>query len=125
MPRLQAVGRLKFLRVHDRGTKFGPPADQIDVEVIFGIEGREGGLGFQLRDDANRPARQAMLDLLRDAFAHGWTVHTDYDIEENRKNGVAMRVWLTRSTAPVGPVIGSVGPVVAPIVVAPPTPGRG
>ena len=36
--------------------------------------------GFQLRDDANGPARQGMLDLLRDAFNHGWIANIDFDI---------------------------------------------
>jgi hypothetical protein len=64
--RLQASGRITMLRVHDVGTKFGPPTDQIDVEVVITLNTESGkAFGFQLRNDANRPARQGMLDLLR------------------------------------------------------------
>lgn len=96
MALLQSSGKLSFLRVHETGTRFGPPTDQLDVEVIFGLEGKQGAFGFQLRRDAAGPARQAMLDLLRDAFNNGWTVHTDYEIAEGRRNGTVIRVWITR-----------------------------
>ncbi len=33
--RLQSSGKLTLLRVHNVGTKYGPPADQIDAEVII------------------------------------------------------------------------------------------
>jgi hypothetical protein len=94
---VQSSGRVTFLRVHDVGTKFGPPTDQIDVEVVIQLDSRPGqSFGFQLRDDAKRPARQGMLDLLRDAFNHGWRVAVDYDITPPRKNGVIIRVALTK-----------------------------
>ena len=117
MPLLQASGPLAFLRVHETGTKYGPPSDQLDVEIIFGIKDKDGAFGFQLRNDAARPARQAMLDLLRDAFANEWVVHTDYDIAQGRRNGIAIRVWLTRpQPAPNRPGLTQ---VVSPIVVTP------
>ena len=34
MALLQSSGELTFLRVPDVGTKFGPPTDQIGVEVV-------------------------------------------------------------------------------------------
>jgi hypothetical protein len=52
--------------------------------------------GFQLRNDNNRPARAGMLDLLRDAFNHNWTVAMDYEIDSGKKNGIVIRVWLTK-----------------------------
>ena len=115
MPLLQASGPLTFLRVHETGTRYGPPTDQLDVEIIFGIKGKDGAFGFQLRDNAAGPARRAMLDLLRDAFAHEWVVHTDYEIDAGRKNGTAIRVWLTRPQPASRP--GTVTGVVSPIVV--------
>lgn len=96
-------GRLSLLRVHDRGTKFGPPTDQVDVEVIIAFANRPGDFfGFQLRQDANGPAREGMLGLLRDGFNHGWTVHVDFDQQPNRRNSVLFRVWLTKPSNVVG-----------------------
>jgi hypothetical protein len=94
---LQSSGRLTFLRVHDVGTGWGPNQDHLDVEAIIKLDSRpENAFGFQLRNDGNRPARQGMLDLLRDAFNHNWRVTIDYDIEEGKKNGRLFRVWLTK-----------------------------
>lgn len=90
-------GHITLLRVHDVGTGYGPPADAIDVEVIVQLDTQPGSAyGFQLRDDANRPAREGMLALLRDAFANDWTVHLDYYAEAGHNNSVAFRVWLTK-----------------------------
>ncbi|HKO56306.1 MAG TPA: hypothetical protein VJ276_10540 [Thermoanaerobaculia bacterium] len=86
-----------MLRVHDVSTKFGPPADQIDAEVVIQVAEKQGAFGFQLRNDAERLARQGMLDLLRDAFNHNWLVNIDYQIEPPRKNGIITRVWLTKA----------------------------
>lgn len=97
MALLQTSGKLTFLRVHDVGTAFGPPSDQIDVEVVMKLSSQpDQAMGFQLRDDGKRPARQGMLDLLRDAFNHDWTVTVDYDIDTDKKNGVAIRVALRK-----------------------------
>ena len=92
-------GKLTFLRVHDVGTGWGPPTDQIDVEVVVKLDTEpDRAMGFPLRDDGNRPARQGMLDLLRDAFNNDWTVAIDYsiDLDANKKNGVLIRTWLTK-----------------------------
>ena len=97
MPLLNSAGKLTLLRAHDRGTKFGPPGDQIDVEVVIQLDSEPGkAFGFQLRNDAQGPARQGMLDLLRDGFNHNWTVNIDYDLVPSRQNGVIIRVWLTK-----------------------------
>jgi hypothetical protein len=96
-------GRLSLLRVHDRGTKFGPPSDQIDVEVVVAFQGRPNDFfGFQLRQDANAPVREGMLGLLRDGFNHNWIVHLDFDQKPNRRNSVLFRVWLTKPSSPIG-----------------------
>jgi hypothetical protein len=95
-------GRLSLLRVHDRGTKFGPPADQIDVEVVVAFQNRPNDFfGFQLRQDANEPVREGMLGLLRDGFNHNWIVNLDFDQQPNRHNSVLFRVWLTKPGSPV------------------------
>ena len=94
---LNLSGQLSLLRVHDRGTGYGPPSDFIDVEAVVQFAGRPAdAFGFQLRSDGNLPARQGMLDLLRDAFNHNWTAHIDYDIAPGKHNGVIVRVWLTK-----------------------------
>ena len=92
----QRSGKLSLLRVHDVGTGFGPPSDFINVEVVVRLAGQPGSYGFQLRDNANRLARQGMLDLLRDAFNNDWTVTFDYDIAPPKQNGVIIRTWLTK-----------------------------
>jgi hypothetical protein len=119
MALLNVEGRLSQLRVVDVQTAFGPPTDRIDAEVIFRLEGKEGAFGFQLRDDPNRAVRQGMLDLLRDAFNHGWTVHADYEIQPPKTNGIAIRVWITRPPGGPPPLKAQpivVGPVVTPLV---------
>jgi len=94
---LESSGKLSFLRVHDVGTGFGPPTDFLDVEVVAQLNTQPGhSYGFQLRDDANRAARQGMLDLLRDAFNNNWTVIIDYYIDAGKSNGRIIRVALTK-----------------------------
>jgi len=94
---LQSSGKVTFLRVHDVGTGFGPPSDQLDVEVVIQLNTRPGqSFGFQLRDDNQRAARQGMVDLLRDAFNNNWTVTIDYFIDEGKNNGEIIRVALTK-----------------------------
>lgn len=94
---IESTGKITFLRVHDVGTGFGPPSDFIDVEVVIQLDSRPGqSFGFQLRVDANRAARQGMLDLLRDAFNNNWNATIDYDIEPPKKNGVIIRVALRK-----------------------------
>jgi len=61
--------------------------------------------GFQLRDDANGPARQGMLDLLREAFNHGWIANIDFDIPTGKRNGTIIRTWITK---PAGSTVGGV-----------------
>lgn len=90
-------GKLTLLRVHDVGTKFGPPADQIDADVVFKLSTHpDMAFGFTLRGDANGPAHRGMLDLLRSGFEHGWNVSSDAELATGKKNGMAIRVWLTR-----------------------------
>ena|SRR5215213_3311476 len=93
----QRDGKLTFLRSHDVGTGFGPDDDFIDVEAVIGLDTAQGmGFGFQLRPDGSSVAHQGELDLLRDAFNNNWTVTIDYEIEEDKKNGVIVRTTLTK-----------------------------
>ena len=101
---LNASGQISLLRVHDLGTGYGPPSDSIDVEVVVQFVGRPAdAFGFQLRSDNKNPARRGMLDLLRDAFNHGWTAHIDFNIDQGHHNGVIIRVWVTKPAHPHQP----------------------
>ena len=90
-------GLLSLLRVHKRGSKFGPANDQIDVEVIAQIASRPTQFyGLQLRTGSDLPANEGMLGLLRDGFNHGWIVNIDFDKKPGKNNSVLIRVWLTK-----------------------------
>ena len=93
----QASGKITMLRVHDVGTKYGPPTDQIDVEVVLQLSTQVGkSFGFQLRNDNNALVREGMLALLKDAYANNWTVWIDYNIDPGKNNGVIIRAWVSR-----------------------------
>lgn len=97
MALLESSGKITFLRAHDVGTGWGPPSDHIDVEVIVKLASQpQNAFGFQLRNDGNRPARAGMLDLLRDAFNHNWTVTLDYNLDTGKTNGIIIRTALTK-----------------------------
>jgi hypothetical protein len=101
---LEKTGKLVFLRAHDPGTKYGPPNDQLDVEAVFILNAiNDGAYGFQLRNDGNLPARQAMFSLLRDAFVNNLAVTADFLIDPPKKNGVAIRIALTRNQPGLAP----------------------
>ena len=103
---LEKTGKIIFLRANDLGTGYGPPNDFLDVEAEFIVNSLgEGGYGFQLRNDDNLPARQAMFSLLREAYAHNFTVIADYFIEPGRINGTAIRVALIRDATSVASAV--------------------
>jgi hypothetical protein len=103
---LEKTGKIIFLRANDLGTGYGPPNDLLDVEAVFILNSLgEGGYGFQLRNDDNLPARQAMFSLLGEAFAHNFTVIADYLIEPGRINGTAIRVAQIRDATSVAPAV--------------------
>jgi hypothetical protein len=95
---LEKTGKIVFLRAHDLGTGYGPPNDALDVEAVFILNAiGDGAYGFQLRNDNNLPARQAMFSLLRDAFVNNLPVTADYLIDTGKNNGIAIRIALTRN----------------------------
>lgn len=97
MTLITGKGQPTMLRVHDVGTGWGPDSDHLDVEVVFKVDTMpENAFGFQLRNDSQEDARQGMLEILRDAYTHRWPVGFDYDIAAGKKNGRAIRVWLSR-----------------------------
>ena len=96
---IASQGKVKELRVVELGGKHGPPGDQIDVEVVAELDSvPDRGMGFQLRNDENRPVRQAMFDLLRQAFDSGSLTRIEYsiDLDAGKKNGVILRVILLK-----------------------------
>jgi len=104
MALLNQSGKIVMLRVNEVGDSFGKPPDNFIAEVIVQLDTQpeQAASGFQLRDDANQPARQGMLELLRDAFNHGWRVHFDHEVPAGKHKGVIIRVWLTKDAQPAG-----------------------
>ena len=95
---LEAQGRITFLRVHDLGTGFGPPNDFLDVECVVLLDTQPNKyFGFQLRNDRNRPAREGMLLLLREAFATNQPVTIDFFRVAGKNGGTIFRVALIRA----------------------------
>jgi len=119
---LEKTGKIVFLRAHDLGTGFGPRNDALDVEAVFILNTiNDGALGFQLRNDSNLPARQAMFSLLRDAFVNNLPVTADFLIDPGKKNGTAIRIALIKSpivTKPADTSVQRVGGRVLPASVA-------
>jgi hypothetical protein len=101
-----AHGKITFLRVHDVGTGFGPPADFLDAEVVILLDTQPGkAFGFQLRDDVNGPAHRGMLDILRDALNNNWTVYIDHNTPAGKNNGYILRAWITKPLLDCQPVL--------------------
>ena len=96
--RLKRQGSISFLRVHEVGTAYGGGDERIDVEVVVSLDSHsDERYGFQLRENGAGPAYQGMLDLLREAFFRNHPVTLDVDLEDGKKNGMLVRVILTRS----------------------------
>jgi len=89
---LSVSGKLKMLRVHNLGTKYGPPDDQLDVEVVVQLDTAPGkGYGFRLRQGASSTAQRMMLDELRSAFRRDKKVRLEY-VRTGIRHGELFRV---------------------------------
>lgn len=87
-----ATGRITLLRVHDVGTGYGPPEDFIDAEIIVTLDTQpEKAFGLQLRDDADGPVAEGMLDVLRDCFNHDRPARIEF-LRSGCRNGEIVRV---------------------------------
>jgi hypothetical protein len=76
----QAEGRVVLLRAHDVGTKYGPPNDQVDADVIVVLDTEpEKAFGFRLRPDASEHMARGQLALLRDAFNRRRSIRVEYE----------------------------------------------
>lgn len=77
---LAIEGKIILLRVHNVGTKYGPPSDQLDVEVIIWLDSKPyNSYGFRLRKGQNEKTHKMMLDQLRDAFNGNHLVRIEYN----------------------------------------------
>lgn len=76
---LAAEGRITLLRVHDVGTKYGPPSDELDVEVVVWLDNfPPRAFGFKLRSTPDEKTHKAMLDQLRDTFNRNRRARIEY-----------------------------------------------
>jgi hypothetical protein len=92
---LTVEGKLTFLRVHDVGTKFGHPRDQIDVEVVIKLDSEpDKAFGFQLRNDRNENVHRGMLNLLRYAFNRDQRVRIEY-VQTGLRNNYILHIIST------------------------------
>jgi hypothetical protein len=98
---LYSTGHLLLLRVAEPSHNGwgGGETNPITAEVVFKLDSLPvKSFGFALTNDASGPARQGMLDLLRDAFVHDLRVRVEYDelVQPPNQNSMAFRVWLVR-----------------------------
>jgi hypothetical protein len=81
-----------MVRVHDVGTKYGHPDDQLDVEVVVQLDATPGkAYGFKLRQGTSSTANKMMLDQLRSAFSGDEKVRLEY-VRRGIKNSEIIRV---------------------------------
>lgn len=76
---IETVGHIGFLRAHEVGSGYGKAPNYLDCEVVVKLaEDPVRAFGFQLRADANKPARREMFDMLRSAFIARRPIRLDY-----------------------------------------------
>src|SRR5579871_1118851 len=93
---LHVSGRVTSLLAHDVGGVFGQ-GNSFDVEAVVQLDTQPDLVfGFQLRNDKNRPARQSMFDLLRDAFLNNLTVTLDGSIVPGKSTGLINQATLSK-----------------------------
>ncbi|MPR36189.1 VPS10 domain-containing protein [Salmonirosea aquatica] len=91
---LAANGKINFLRVHDAGTKFGPPNDVLDAEAVVQLDSRPGQyFGVQLRPGPAEASHVSSVRLLRTAFEANLPVSIDY-VRNGLHSGRIIRVML-------------------------------
>src|SRR5690606_35302282 len=106
-----AEGYVDFLRVSEVGDVYGGGdpdrggTNPIGANVVFRLRDTKffdfsiapkRAFGFELKDDSNRPAREGMLALLREAIAQNLKVKVDADelINPPNDNLIAVRIAL-------------------------------
>jgi len=89
-------GKISLLLAQAIGSGWGPSTDSLDAEAIVRLEGVNESFGMQLRaGDKNLSANLSMLELLRDALVHGYSVGLIGWFEPGKVNGRLARVSLT------------------------------
>jgi hypothetical protein len=87
------TGNISYLRVHRESSKYGPPRDQIDAEVIVKLANADPlAFGIPLKTGKGLPAAQAMFAILRDAFNANEPVRIEYEEQPGRQNHYVVRV---------------------------------
>jgi hypothetical protein len=87
-----AVGAVTLLRVHELGTGFGPPDDQLDAEVIVLLDTEpEKAFGFQLRTGEDNADAVGKLRVLQDAFNNNRRVRLEF-LRTGCRTGQIVRV---------------------------------
>jgi hypothetical protein len=87
-----AEGRIALLRVHDVGTRYGPPHDELDAEVIVWLDSEpEKAFGFKLRTGSDQRVASGMLDVLRDTFNRDGRVRLEF-VRTGCRTGRIVRV---------------------------------
>ncbi len=91
---LAANGKINFLRVHDVGTKFGPPNDVLDAEAVVRLDTMpDQYFGVQLRSGSAEASHASSVRLLRTAFEENRPVTIDY-VRNGIHSGRIIRVVL-------------------------------
>ena len=92
----QILDKITFLLAQN-ASGYGPPSDYINVDVVVQLSRQPGrGLGFQLRNDNNLPANQAMFALLQQAYINNLAVQVDVYYTPPAHNAVIFRAALTK-----------------------------
>ena len=90
--RVAASGRVVMLRVHQAGTAYGGPPNEIDADVVFALDSLpRRGFGFRLRKGKSLRVQRAMLAHLRDCFWNDRPVRIEY-VRRNLWNNTVDRV---------------------------------
>jgi len=91
---LAIEGKINYLRVHDVGTKFGPPNDVLDAETIVQLDSKPGDFfGMKLRTDSTEVTNESSLKLLRSAFESNLPLRIEY-VRNGIHSGRIIRVIL-------------------------------
>jgi hypothetical protein len=87
------TGRVTFLRVHEFGSGWGAPNDNLnDAEVIVRLDDDPRTYGLGLRLGEKLPAAQAMFALLQDAYNTDTPVTVEYEERPGSNNHYLFRV---------------------------------